>query len=107
MREVLPLLGDGGTSDHARAAVDWAIARFLSLVVETSVGRLVGMGEVIELTGTTRAQILRWSNGEGRTDFPDPVLSLRCGNHWDRRVVEKFMARLSDSGPSQDRGENT
>ena len=90
--EVLPLLGDGGTSDHARAAVDWAIARFLPLIVETSVGRLAGMCEVIEMTGQTRAQILRWSNGQGRTDFPDPVLSLRCGKHWDRRAIERFMA---------------
>lgn len=88
--EVCPLLGDGGTMDHARAAVAWAIERFTPVVVERSVTDLIGVNEVAALVGTSRAQVLRWANGQGRIDFPDPVIQLGCGAHWSRTTVEQW-----------------
>lgn len=92
VRDVLPRLGDGATREHAEQAVTWAIQRFLPPVVETAVDRLVGVNEAAEIVGTTRANVLRWSNGQGRTDFPEPALTLSCGAHWDRTALKRFAA---------------
>lgn len=94
VRDVLPRLGDGGTREHAEVAVTWALDRLAPRIIEwvtqRVVGRLVGVNEAAKMIGSTRAEVLRWSNGQGRTDFPAHVLSLDCGKHWDAAVLERF-----------------
>jgi hypothetical protein len=99
VREVLPLLGDGGTTDVARRAVDWAIERFLPMVGERVVTELAGVNEVAGLLGTSRANVLRWSNGQGRTDMPAPVLTLSCGPHWSRSTLAAWVPADQDHQP--------
>lgn len=97
VRDVLPRLGDGATREHAEQAVAWALDRVGSMMVEwvttQVVGNLVGVNEAAEIVGTTRANVLRWSNGQGRTDFPEPALTLSCGAHWDRKALKRFAVK--------------
>lgn len=90
VRDLLPVLGDGAGRHNAEAAVSWAIERFLPLVVFETVDRLAGVSEAATIVGTTRANVLRWSNRQGRVDFPEPVLTLACGPHWDETALKRF-----------------
>lgn len=103
-REVCSVLGDGGTMDHARAAVAWAMKRFGPLleapaarverVPAALIADLVGEKEAAGIVGTTRANIKRWSNGQGRTDMPDPVLVLDCGPHWSGATLRRWVDKM-------------
>lgn len=95
-RELVFRLGDGGTMDQARAAVDWAIERFMPVVAERILSDLVGVREAASLIGQPRAVLLRWANGQGRTDMPEPVLTLDCGAHWSRTVLTKWRDTVLD-----------
>lgn len=111
-REVCSVLGDGGTMDHARAAVAWAMRRFGPLleapaarverVPAALIADLVGEKEAAGIVGTTRANIKRWSNGQGRTDMPDPVLVLDCGPHWSGATLRKWVADVFPVDQAQD-----
>lgn len=111
-REVCSVLGDGGTMDHARAAVDWAMRRFGPLleapaarverVPAALIADLVGEKEAAGIVGTTRANIKRWSNGQGRTDMPDPVLVLDCGKHWSGATLRRWVADVFPVDQAQD-----
>lgn len=111
-REVCSVLGDGGTMDHARAAVAWAMKRFGPLleapaarverVPAALIADLVGEKEAAGIVGTTRANIKRWSNGQGRTDMPDPVLVLDCGPHWSGATLRKWVADVFPVDQAQD-----
>lgn len=86
------MLGDGGTTDVARRAVDWAIERFPLMMAERTLAELVGVNEAAGLLETSRANVLRWSNGQGRTDMPDPVLTLACGPHWSVATLAEWAS---------------
>lgn len=120
-REVCSVLGDGGTMDHARAAVAWAMRRFGPLLeapaaraervrpgvlvptnTELVLADLVDVKGAAGIVGTTRANIMRWSNGQGRTDFPDPVLVLDCGKHWSGATLRKWVADVFPVDQAQD-----
>lgn len=94
VRDLLPVLGDGAGRHNAEAAVTWALDILAPLVlawtVERTVGKLAGVSEAASIVGTTRANVLRWSNGHGRTDFPAPVLTLSCGPHWADGALYDF-----------------
>lgn len=90
------MLGDGGTTDVARRAVDWAIERFPIMTAERTLAELVGVNEAAGLLRTSRANVLRWSNGQGRTDMPDPVLTLACGPHWSRSTLAAWIPADQD-----------
>jgi hypothetical protein len=90
VRDLVGRLGDGGTTDHARAAVAWAIDTFVPIIVERVVADLRGVNEVAGLLSTSRAQVLRWANQQGRTDFPAPVLQLACGPHWSATTMRQW-----------------
>lgn len=96
MAELLPVLGDGAGRHNAEAAVEWAIGAFLPVALAYALGRLRGVSEAVEIIGTTRANVLRWSNGTGRLDFPAPVITLACGPHWDRGALADFASKLND-----------
>jgi hypothetical protein len=121
VREVCSALGDGGTMDHARAAVDWAYRRFGSLMetesarvrsaqvegvspalIERTLADLVSVKEAAGIVGTTRANIMRWSNRHGRTDFPAPVLVLDCGPHWSRATLRRWTADVFPTDQAQE-----
>lgn len=115
-REVCSVLGDGGTMDHARAAVAWAMGRFGPLMeataaratraqaghierfspalIERVLGDLVDVKGAASIVGTTRANIMRWSNHQGRTDMPDPVLVLDCGPHWSGATLQRWVDKM-------------
>lgn len=111
-REVCSVLGDGGTMDHARAAVAWAMRRFGPLleapaarverVPAALIADLVGEKEAAGIVGTTRANIKRWSNGQGRTDMPDPALVLDCGKHWSGATLRRWTADVFPVDQAQD-----
>jgi hypothetical protein len=84
------LLGDGGTVQMAHVVVDWMVERFMPALVERVVSDLVGVREASEAIGESRASVLRWSEGNGRTDFPAPVLTLSCGKHWSRTTLTNW-----------------
>jgi predicted DNA-binding transcriptional regulator AlpA len=96
VREVLSLLGDGGTTDHARAVVAWVVNRFPPVAGDCVPTDLVGVNEVASILGTSRANVLRWSNGQGRTDFPRPVFILACGPHWSDSTVRAWKMAQDD-----------
>jgi hypothetical protein len=96
VREVLPLLGDGGSMEEAQTLVSWAMERFLPTVGERVLVDLVGVNEAADQIGTSRANVLRWSNGQGRTDFPEPVLTLACGPHWSRSTLAGWVPTSQD-----------
>lgn len=95
--EVLPLLGDGASRGNAEAVIEWALTRFPVPVGPVMVGTLVGVNEVAIRLGVTRASVLRWANGQGRTDFPAPLAILACGSHWDLNTIEEWAKNASDS----------
>lgn len=120
VREVLPRLGDGATRQTAESAVTWALewaaTRFAQvlpavrvevaesesaaradLVSRGSADRLVGVSEAASILQTSRANVLRWSNGSGRTDFPEPIVTLGCGAHWDREELERYASMDTSS----------
>ena len=78
-REVLVLLGDGGTTDMAARVVDWFAQRH---------GTVGGLAEVAVRLGASRQQAWNWT--DRHPDFPAPLASLASGRVYDLPTVDAW-----------------
>jgi hypothetical protein len=53
---------------------------------------VVSVAEILELAGVSNRRVLiQWRERE-RRPFPKPSRTLKCGELWDRRAVERWLA---------------
>lgn len=90
--EVTRGVGYRGDSDETRFMIALKYlngrTRAVSALLEELDGDLVGLSELVELTGRGKTEI---SNRSRRPDFPAPVKRLACGPIYSARAVLEYF----------------
>lgn len=91
LREVLNVLGSGGTTEMARRVKTWSDAR-RSPVTYPGIPpqNLLGLAEVSALTGVPETTINTWADFR-QVGFPPPAAVLSATRIWDRDQVDVWM----------------
>ncbi len=92
-REVLHVLGDGGTMHMADQVVAWFTVK-QDQMTGLRPSDIVGVAEIAAMTGRRKQDVINWI-ARGHS-FPDPVTVLASGRIWDRNQVEVWIAGHSD-----------
>jgi hypothetical protein len=89
-REVLHVLGDGGTTDMADRVARWAVDR----VVGIRPHDIVGIAEIADMAGRRKQSVCNWMARP--YSFPAPVTTLASGRIFDREQVATWLAGHAD-----------
>jgi hypothetical protein len=84
-REILNVLGDGGTVAMAERVRVWLESR-------PSVDHLVGVAEVAKAYGVSAQAVSNWRKREPDT-CPEPIRFLAMGPVWDIRDWKRIRSR--------------
>lgn len=99
LREVVRILGDGGTTEMGERVLAWMDSRQPPDPVVHQAGilpeNILGLAEVAEVVGKASATVRTWA-ARPQYAFPAPVVHLAATKIWDREQVDLWVAGNTD-----------
>lgn len=90
-RDLLHVLGDGGTFAMVDAVLDWLDTDRAGVLP----AELIGLSEAAAILGVSRQRLWNWTADPSR-HFPRPIVTLGCGPIFHRPQVEQWKTGNTD-----------